>query len=484
MKKTTALILCILFVLSAFVAAVSGCSLIPGNKTGKGVTETVTGTNATSSDEEPWPVRDMGESVFRILGRSGFKNKDYIYNPETEDDVINDALNTRNEWLKDHYNFTLEFTEVADAEYMATAKAELSGGTAGYDLFVAPGRTIATISQEGSLIDLASQKNIDLKAEWWDQSANRDLSIAGRVFITTGAMSTSDMNSTYVIFFNKDLIEEKSLENPYQLVYDNKWTIDKMLELCKGVKVDINDDGKWTNVDMYGYVCENYDSYAMFFSSGEKVIGKDNDDLPALCVNTSRASEVIDSLKTFYSDESTYVNLAADIIPIIKAGRSVFCGTILGAISSYREMEADFGIIPLPKYEVDQDEYISPVSAATTGSLIGVPVSSTDIDASTFMLEMLCRKSLTTLRTAYYDVVVTKQSLRDEDSKKMLEKIQAGHMFDIAYMNDWGGWFLWLYSIAGNPSGANLASQFDAQQANTNKLIQDTIDVYMKYINE
>ena len=37
----------------------------------------------------------------------------------------------------------------------------------------------------------------------------------------------------YVIFFNKQMVSDFGLDNPYQLVYDGKWTIDAFDKMAR-----------------------------------------------------------------------------------------------------------------------------------------------------------------------------------------------------------------------------------------------------------
>ncbi|MPM45783.1 hypothetical protein SDC9_92475 [bioreactor metagenome] len=484
MKKVISCILAAAMI--AMAVAMTSCEEKPavtGKNTG---TAPVTGTVTGAADPDPWPTADLSGKTLKIFGRedTSWKTKpDILPETEVEDDVISSEITTRNQWLKDNYGFDIEFTGTTDADWLNTAKAELQAGTAGYNLFIGNGSNLAALSKENALVDLASHDTMNLDREWWDQCSIRDLSIAGKVFFLTGSLSTSDIDCTYALYFNKAAAEENNIENPYQLVYDNKWTLDKLLEICKDVRVDTNDDGKWTDVDNYGYLCENYDSYAMFFGSGETVVKKNAEDLPEFSLETTRAADVVEAMKNYYTADGVFVNYAATITPMFQKRQSVFCGTILmKARTVFRQMDDDFGVLPLPKYESSQENYVSAVSSGTSGSLVGIPTSCDDVDSAVLMLELFTRKSHDTLRKGYYDVVVTKQSVRDEDSVKMLDIILGSRVFDAAYIYSWGGWFTWLYNIAGNPSGANIASQISAQKDKTLTDIQDTVDAFKSFI--
>jgi hypothetical protein len=288
---------------------------------------------------------------------------------------------------------------------------------------------------------------------------------------------------------NKDVLKKKGdYEDPYQLVRDNKWTMDKMLEISKGYAAD-DGNGSWGKEDTYGYIGENYDGYALFFCSGERVVSKDADDLPELVVDTPRAAEVVKKMKEFYSDNSVYIDYNATLIPMAQENRALFRGALLSAIKTYRAMDADFGILPLPKFEASQETYGHTISVASTGCLVGIPTCTADQEKAGFMIEMLAKSSLNTLYDAYLESTVRTRGLRDEESYEMLEIITDSLVYDVAYMNSWGtqhktlGWMYYFYSISGTPTNAdNFASEISKHKDSTIVQINETIDVYKSYL--
>ncbi|MPN40532.1 hypothetical protein SDC9_188070 [bioreactor metagenome] len=120
-----------------------------------------------------------------------------------------------------------------------------------------------------------------------------------------------------------------------------------------------------------------------------------------------------------------------------------------------------------------------------TGSLVGIPNNVENPELTSFMVEMMTRKSLDTLRVAYYDVVAKNQSMRDEDSVKMLDIIIGSRVFDPYFINTWvdNTWYYFFaWHVAEMPNNVQFSSQYDKQKDATEKAIQNTIDTYMSYI--
>ncbi|MBE6551116.1 MAG: extracellular solute-binding protein [Ruminococcaceae bacterium] len=450
--------------------------------TGNDVPETIFG----MSD---WPERKMEEGTeLKVFGRASRK-ADFVVDG-LADDPINDAVYNRNVWLKDTFGFEVTYhSEENDTVALESMTNICKSGVDNFDLFVAGGTVISSLGRENYLLDMKTVENIDLTAEWWDQDANRDLSIANRVFFTSGALNTSAIASVYCVFMNKDVLKKKGdYQDPYQLVRDNEWTIDKLLEISKDYVSD-DGNGSWGKEDTYGYIGENYDSYALFFCSGERVVSKNAEDLPELVVDTPRAAEFVKKMKEFYSDNSVYIDLNATLVPMAQENRTLFRGALLNAIKTYRAMDADFGILPLPKYEASQENYGHSISVASTGCLVGIPTCTANSEAAGFMVEMLAKSSLNTLYDAYLESTVKTRGLRDEESYEMLEIITNSLIYDVAYMNSWGtqhrtlGWMYYFYTISGNPSLAdNFSSEISKHKDSTIIQINETIDVYKSYL--
>ena len=104
----------------------------------------------------------------------------------------------------------------------------------------------------------------------------------------------------------------------------------------------------------------------------------------------------------------------------------------------YRMSETDFGVLPFPKYDESQDEYIT--LAAESGYVVGVPLTNTDPERAGIILEALAAESTSTVKTAAYDVCLNGKYIRDEESSEMLDIIFGNKIYDIAYLVSIGGY--------------------------------------------
>ncbi len=81
-------------------------------------------------------------------------------------------------------------------------------------------------------------------------------------------------------------------------------------------------------------------------------------------------------------------------------------------------MDADFGIIPCPKYDESQEEYWH---FGGTPYVEIVPMTASDPERTGYVLEMLAWKSQDTVVPAYYEVTLNGKIARDTESSPMLD---------------------------------------------------------------
>ena len=134
------------------------------------------------------------------------------------------------------------------------------------------------------------------------------------------------------------------------------------------------------------------------------------------------------------NQDGLYILKQDDATPVADAFRNsqlTFAEVDILSSESYRDMKDDFGIIPCPKYDETVEGYPSLVDAAC--NLFVVPVSVSDADRASAVLEALAYYGWKDVLPAYYDVALSVKFARDDDSVKMLDIIRDNRSFDIGY---------------------------------------------------
>jgi len=314
----------------------------------------------------------------------------------------------------------------------------------------------AQLAQDGLLMDLKQVPYIDLEKPWWDQRANTQLSIGHKLMFTISDLLIMDKDSILMFYFNKDMINDYGLEDPYQLVRDGKWTIDKMWSMAKSVTKDLDGDGKMTDQDQYGFISQTHTIHGNIVGAGQLLITKDENDLPAINIQNPMIVASYEKWIDIFNDrnntfiasdwERNHSDIWEYMLHMSVEGRALFQFTHMDRVTTLRSYDCNFGILPNTKYDESQAEYYNAVNGWCSTS-ISIPMTS-DAERTGIILEALTGESYYTLRSAYYETSLKTKFLRDDESEEMLDLILKSRCYDLGNFYNWGEIFGTLNSLA------------------------------------
>jgi hypothetical protein len=232
-------------------------------------------------------------------------------------------------------------------------------------------------------------------------------------------------------------------ENLYNSVLEGKWTIDVLERLTKDMNQDLNGDGKMNaEDDFYGLITQNNSITMDFFVAGLGVqfsTVKDNMiyvDMNSV-LNLSKIDRMADLLvKINYKDQNNILNST------FKESRALFVAHCLESPQVWlRDMEDDYGILPMPKWDEKQETYVSFLNAWGSG-FVGIPVNA-DIEKSAFLTEAMAYAGYEKFRTVVYDITLKTKGARDEESERMIDLILETSYLDLGGVYNFGGKDVW-----------------------------------------
>lgn len=397
-----------------------------------------------------------------------------IYTDEIDGEPLNDALYERNRKIEDIYDISISATPSNSTTGTANeiSKWILAGDDA-YDVIIPGMNQFGAIMMSGVLIDLNELPHIGWDKPWWDQNLINDLSIGGKLYGMMGDICISTIRSTRILMFNKPMITDYTLDDPYTLVRDHKWTLDKMFEMSQNVSEDINGDGVMDINDKYGYLVQKSATVNLFFSAGENMSAKDSDDIPYVSIaNNERAVNVVTKIMDILTSNSSHVGEDADVKLMFEEGRGLFFGEVLNLVETMREADINFGIIPVPKYDEYQENYYH-FSDSWCMALIGVPKTNSDLSRTSVILEALAAESSDTLVPAFYEINLKGKFFRDTESEEMLELINGTRVISMDEIFGWG-MHAAIRSLFDNLSydvTSKIESVYESTQTNLDKTV-------------
>lgn len=281
----------------------------------------------------------------------------------------------------------------------------------------------------------------------------------------------------------KDDRRDYNLDDPNKLVVDGTWTYDKLFTMAETVSADLDGNDKRDEKDRYGIGYIGDSSTPICMSVGIKIAEKNNEDLPEFSFdkgeNISRYLEIFTKL---YNDDIAYdwhtrQGFAGET-DIFTNSQALFC---LGGVyyaSLLRDMKDDFGIIPYPKYDETQTEYISSASSNFL-NVCAVPVTNDDLENTGAFMEYYAYLGYTDIRPQFYDVLLQGKVARDDESVKMLDTLFGTVTYDLGGIFDFGRFGSEILEMC-KKEDLNIASKVEKKR----KSINNDIDKLIKAVPE
>jgi hypothetical protein len=275
------------------------------------------------------------------------------------------------------------------------------------------------------------------------------------------------------------------LDMPYNLVREGRWTLD---EYEKYVKAATNLHGeenwRWSVIGgaIYGHASYHMGATAMLFGTDVTIIDFDEDNMPFLAVENEHFFNAVQRLSSILSIDGQYLFEDAAGVhrhDVFAAGRSLFADGPIGNNNLLREVEENYGILPVPKFDERQENYVSIMHAGATFTTI--PATNSNPSKAAMILDAMAYHSYIHVRPAYFDVVLSNKQLRNEDSIDMLQIILDTRSVHIGYVYNWTTNFLHNAMRAEvQRSSPNTASVIETHRERINANIQTTIDFFME----
>ena len=405
--------------ISALLAVVMAglCTACGGGGSGKG---------ASTASTKYKLIEDLGGYEFTIADEAD----SLFHAPVAGKDELNDAALERIKQVEQSYNCKIKVVETDQIEQFDIMLPRLLSGEKYADVVVSTFYNMGKFISAGVMTDLASLSSIKLDQPYWEQATLHAAQIGNKIFAAAPAY-LRNTRSAPVVFFNKRLVQELGLEDPYQLVADKKWTWDKYIEMAKAATKDLDGNGVMDWSDQWGIsAADPYGDHAvaLFGSSGLKMLDRDADGKIQYVMNNSKTIDVLTKMKQMIL-KSNAMALKEDNsngqvwIDQFTAGKALFLQHTFYTLQEIAAMDDDFGLLPMPMGPYASD-YISTLGHNTL--TMGIPVNNPNIDKVSKILNALAEGSQADVDA--YESMIKKRYLRDGESWDVYENMKNKYM--------------------------------------------------------
>jgi hypothetical protein len=261
--------------------------------------------------------------------------------------------------------------------------------------------------------------------------------------------------------------------------------MDKMKEMYTGVSKDVNGDGKMGGEDLWGFLGGTDVAACFYIGAGGTVVSRDQNGGLYDSLGNDRNFAIVEKVQSIMTDEDNFYNhhLGTQALKatddnqyrdLFSDGHGLFFWTRMDEVTTLRGMETDFGILPTPKYDEAQENYISFVSQHIMG-LMSVPAAASNLERTGTILEALAAESYYTLTPAYYEVALKTKGSRDDASAEMLDTIFANRVYDLGEYFNFGSIFDSINTVCQNKS-KGIASEYEKKASAFTKALDKWVE--------
>jgi hypothetical protein len=394
-------------------------------------------------------IEPIAQSHYDILGERDFKGEtfvilDAVHHPSLQinmpdpegltGDPINDALYNRDKLIEDKYNINIEYIQrVGQSPGCAALERSVAAGEHIYDMVVSPvlGNSLASISTRNVLYNMLDAPYLSLQSSWWSKLIYESMQFNNKLFYNAGDIFLPSYSKcAAVMIYNQRLMQDYGLQdNLYDLVFEGKWTLDVLDRLTREMNQDINLDGRMhADDDFFGLISQNNTVTMGFYLAGLGVnfstVRDDNIYVDLASIdNLSKIDKLTQMLERVnYRDQNDIIHRT------FKESRSLFLVHCMETPQmSLRDMEDDYGILPMPKWDENQETYVSFINAWGSG-FVAIPLNA-DIEKSAFLMEAMAYAGYEMLRRPVYDITLKTKGTRDEESERIIDIIlETGYL--------------------------------------------------------
>ncbi len=402
---------------------------------------------------------------------------------------VNDAIFERNKAVEERLGVKIISMQESGGSGTALDKVVVAvkGGSKDYDILADCSHQIISASLSGCFADLRTTEYIDFDQVWWTQGFHDAVEYKGSQYALLGSMLLSMYRFGFITVFNKNLFEDAAQPLLYEYVENGTWTLDKQAQL---VPLFHTDDGNgkqdWNGLDTFGLVTSSYTSLDAYWSALQlDILKRDDEGNYQLVLDTEKLHDAVDKIQhLYYNTEGGTLDALPDAgdDAIFALIRTLFTENhaAMATIrlmemenSVMRNMEQEYGIVPMPKYDEQQDGYYTMLHDQFTAVSIPVTVTGDRLAEMSAVLEAMSSASYHIVKPAYYETTLRTKLAQDPQSADMIDIISENVYIDagILLIHELGAYHHGLRDIVKSRTNST-ASLYKAKNAACKKSLE------------
>lgn len=417
-------VLCAVFMIFS-LAACNG-----GKAEDTGTENTVVDETADLTYEESVPDKDYGGAEFNIL--CTLEIAQFFDEESAHIQGLKSAVTSRNSKAKSLYNVDIKYTfESGNAanqdQFSSKVRTACMSGDATFDLVLPQARYGVALGLEGLYHNFNDSPYIQWDEPWYYQNINVNAEILDQTYFLASAFLMDKLHAAEVVLYNVDMgrdngISEKEI---YSHVTNGTWTIDVFEEYASRITVEAGE----TEPEAYGCVTGGHGVRALMIGSDTPFVEKTSDGKQQIVYYNEHLVDVFNKVNTFINKRNYVVCDDSDAkLKWFPNGDSLFALAYIGMMSEGDNLnsEVDFAILPIPKYNSEQENYITDVQR---WEMVSSPIVA-DFERACLVLDALSYYTYAEVIPEYWDTLIGYRLARDAQVNQIVETIRSTITYD------------------------------------------------------
>lgn len=365
---------------------------------------------------------------------------------ELDGEVVNDALYTRDRKTEERLGVAVNnveelYTWAVREEYLNRIKSSVLAADNAYDIVSGQYATMPSLITEGVYYNLLNTEYIDLSMPWWVQGLIEETTIGGKLYLVSGDITIKTISNISNLFFNKKILADRNIPEPYDTVVKGEWTYDVFKGLLSDMYSDLNGNSSVDSEDAFGLIVPSGNYITPYIQAFDiKITTLDEDGYPVLTYGDEKTASIVAELCSLLHDTDYAMigddNTDQEMAAIFYENRSAFLSQTLQYAIALKSNESDFGVLPHPKYNAEQEQYYTALNEGNT--LLGIVSSCTDTAFASAVMECMASESYRQVSPAYYETALKVKYSRDSETAQMYDIIRAGVLFNFGSIYGFG----------------------------------------------
>lgn len=445
MKRTIRLISIILSVLM-LAAIFTGCRENGGDVTTTSPADSTTATPETQRthddngyllDSLPDGLNFGGEKLtFLYWNDAPFAD----FEAETSDDKIINAINTRNMTVSDRLGVTFEWIGIPGntknrESFATTVRGSTETNSGDFDIVSAHSLVGQDLFVQDLLADLNEVNYLDFSKLWWPGQLTEAATVGKKLGFASGDISTNMLWYMTVMFYNVSLAETYGIEDLHDVVLSGEWTLEKMETVIKNTYKDVNASGIKDVGDTFGFYCPRTTLDSFLFGSGIRVIDHDENGMPKVSddYGSEKTMNLVENLCIMFYDTDDAMTSSEYNGTSFAAGDYVLYSNYAhNAANTFKDVAFDMSVLPFPKYDESQENYITTESFSY--SIYMIPSDAKNKDMSGAVIEALASSAYRTTTPAIFEMSLKVKYALNNKTSQVYDLIKGNICFDLGRM--------------------------------------------------